>query len=334
MRFLAVLLALVLFALPLPATHAASFDCARAETDLETAICSYELLSAADEVLATAYATAIGGLSKAATNVMRTGQRQWLDHAAYVCIERARDEAIETPGDCLLGLFNDRIATLEGSRMLSGHRFYLSTDYAALPDPQAEADSYWQTATHELALPLIDAEGDLAAGFNAVMQALPADYGWPADGDFDPGSDTGTDITLLEAFPNRITTRADYYWYGHGAAHGNYSIEFLHYLPQQQRLLTASDVFSGDDWRETLLDLTVSALRAEHGDNLMLDDPQAIAETVADPRRWRFDTYGLVIQFQPYEVSAYAYGAPTATVKWQDLEGFMAETADAIRWGY
>lgn len=334
MRLLAAFLALLLVTLPMPAAEAASFDCTRAETDLETAICDYEPLSQADEVLATAYATAIGGLSKTATNAMRAGQREWLDHAAYVCIEEARDEAVETPGDCLLGLFNNRIRTLEGSRMLSGHRFYLSTGYGAVPDPQAEPDSYWQLATHELSLPLIDAGSDLAAGFNAVMKALPAEYGWPEGEGFDTGSDSAIDISVVEAVAKRITTRIDTFWYGHGAAHGNYSVEFLHYLTSEQRLLTATDMFTGDDWRRTLLDLTVAALREEHGEHLMLDDPQDIAEAVADPRRWSFGTYGLVIQFQPYEVSAYAYGAPTATVKWDDLQDFMAEGADAIRWGY
>jgi uncharacterized protein len=330
MRMLAAILALVLLALPMPPAHAASFDCAKAVTDLETNICDYPPLSDIDEVLATAYATAIGGLSKSAVSQMRAGQREWLDHAAYVCIE----EAIEATGDCLVSLFDNRIRILEGSRMLGGHRFYLLTGYGAVPDPEANSDNYWKIAIHEFSLPQIDAEDVLAEGFNASMRVLLGEYGWPAGDDFDDGSDSRTNVSVVEALPNRITARLDYYWYGHGAAHGNYGIEFLHYLPPQGRLLAAEDLFAGDDWRRELLDLTVAALDEEHGESLMLDDPQSIADVVADPRRWSFGTYGLLIQFQPYEISAYAYGAPTATVRWEDIQHLMAESADAIRWGY
>lgn len=335
MRLLAALLALLFLTLTAYLAQAASFDCTQAETSLETAICGYEPLSEADEVLATAYATAIGGLSKAATNAMRADQREWLDYAAYVCIEEADDDAPDTRGNCLTALFQDRIATLEASRMRSGRRIYISTSYDAAPDPQAEADSPWRIATHEITLAQMDGDSALADGFNAMIQAARDDYGWFYPGtEQDASSDTVLTGTVETLLPRRITVRFGGYWYGHGAAHGNYSIEFLHYLPDENRLMTAEDVFSAPGWRETLLDLTVAALKDEHGENLMLDNPQDIAEAVADPRRWLFGDYGLVIQFQPYEVSAYAYGAPTATVRWEDIADLMAESADAIRWGY
>ena len=60
-----------------------------------------------------------------------------------------------------------------------------------------------------------------------------------------------------------------------------------------------------------------------------------IADSVIDPERWVLsDPYGLVIQFQPYEVAAYAYGAPTARVSWEALEDYLAEGADSVRYGW
>jgi hypothetical protein len=99
--------------------------------------------------------------------------------------------------------------------------------------------------------------------------------------------------------------------------------------------MTASDMFAGKGWQKALLDLSVSALEDEHGDMLMLDDPSYLADIVIDPTRWKLsDAYGLIIQFQPYEVAAYAYGAPTARVSWDALEDYLAESADKIRYGW
>ncbi len=58
--------------------------------------------------------------------------------------------------------------------------------------------------------------------------------------------------------PRRISLQAETYWYGHGAAHGNYSLTFEHYLVDEDRSMTAEDLFAGADWQKTLLDATVA----------------------------------------------------------------------------
>src|SRR5687768_13630260 len=52
-------------------TLAASFDCTKASTPFENAICENEDLSEADKRLARTYATASGGLSELALGVLR-----------------------------------------------------------------------------------------------------------------------------------------------------------------------------------------------------------------------------------------------------------------------
>lgn len=333
MRVIFALLAVFALALSHSAA-AASFDCAKAATVMEETICGVPDLSRADEVLAVAYATAIGGLSKSATNEMRQGQRDWLDFARYVCIEEAREDTREERGSCLLDLYNQRISTLEDSRMLGGHRFYLFTSYGAAPDPDAEPDSYWQIAQHALAFPMIDGDDDVAKGFNDMMsghfaESVPDE----ASEDFDTSSDMTTSALVEAVLPARITVKLDDYWYGHGAAHGNYGVTYLHYLTGENRQMTAEDLFTGSDWQKSLLELTVAALKAEHGDALFDGFEQDIADVVTDPERWIFGDYGLSIQFQPYEVSAYAYGAPTATVTWEDLDALLSENGQTLRWG-
>jgi hypothetical protein len=99
--------------------------------------------------------------------------------------------------------------------------------------------------------------------------------------------------------------------------------------------VAAGDVFAGADWQQQLLAGAWAQLQVEHGPWLQIEDPEDIAETVIDPSRWSFASdYGLVIQFQPYEVAAYAYGAPTITVPWSVLEDIKAEGQDAVLHGW
>jgi uncharacterized protein len=341
----AVLLVLLTLA---PPAMAVSFDCAKATTPLEHAICDDPTLSAADDVLAKAFATATGGLTKPSVAAMRADQRQWLDFSQRACTDTA--EPLTTGSynaeqiECLAGQFKSRATDLEDSRMLGGHRFYLLSRFAAVPDPDgiSDPDYFWKVATHEVSWPLLDEDDPLAADFNIFMATassaqsdlLDAAGGSDLAG-ADPQSDTDVTIAVSQAISGRITMTVNSYWYGHGAAHGNWGISHLHYLTGEKRELTAADVFTGQGWEKKLLDLAVAQLKAEHGDWLMLDDTKFIADVVTQPSRWSFDSdYGLIMQFEPYEVAAYAYGAPTITIPWDDLEEIKAENADKVRYGF
>ena len=165
---------LVLMALA-PQAMAASFDCTKAATPFEHAICDNPTLSSADDLLAKAFATATGGLTKPAATQMRADQRAWLDFAQSACTDDAKPLATGSYDDeqvgCLVTQFSTRSTALEDSRMLGGHRFYLKSTFAAVPDPDAAADPdyYWRVATSTQTLPMMDEDDPLAADFNAFM---------------------------------------------------------------------------------------------------------------------------------------------------------------------
>jgi uncharacterized protein YecT (DUF1311 family) len=316
--------------------EAASFDCDAASMPFEHAICDNEDLSHEDDRLARTYATAVGGLSEIASEELRADQRAWLAYAQRACTEDA--EPLETGRydedgvSCLVEVFQGRSTILEASRMIAGLRFYPSSRYEALPDPEAEPSSFWAVARHETTVIQIDGDEGFSHAFNDLVRL----EGEAEDGEAEPDASSNSTYSIVVeevTRSGRITLLADMYWYGHGAAHGNYGSSYLHYLPEKGRFMEASDLFDGKNWQQRLVELTMEALRAEHGDNLMLDGPEYIAEPIADPRRWDLsDDYGLKIQFQPYEVAAYAYGAPTATVRWSDLEDLLSAEADEVRW--
>lgn len=319
---------------------AASFDCMAAATPFEHAICDNPELSSADEVLAKTFATSLGGLTKAATTAMRTDQREWLDFAGRACTDNAQPLA---EGDynsdqvyCLTNIFRTRSRDLEQSRMFNGHRFYLESSFEAMPDPQSAADpnSSWKVATHQTTVALLDSDDALAEKFNAFARQEVE----KADGqetEIDGTSDSDTTLSVHQVTDNRISLQVTSYWYGHGAAHGNRALTYLHYLPGEDRIVEASDIFAAEGWQKKLLELSVAELKANLGEWLMLDDEQYIADVVINPARWDFESdYGLTIQFNPYEVAPYAYGTPTIMISWEKLEDLLADSADTIRYSY
>lgn len=328
---------------------AASFDCAKAATPMETTICAVPDLSRADEVLAKSFATALGGLTKAGVQTMRADQRAWLDFAERSCTDNAKPMTVHSDdpaaGACLAAQFKTRSTRLEKSRMLGGHRFFIVSVYGVLPDPDevGNPDSNWKVATHELVVPQLDGDDPLAEDFNGYVIAEAktlSPLGVGLSGKALPALEgtANTDVTIkpVEVVDSRISLEAFSFWFGHGAAHGNWGISHLHYLTAEGRGLEAGDVFGGANWQEVLVEAAWTQLHAEHdADWLQVDDKSEIAQTVLDPQAWSFERdQGLTIQFDPYEVAAYAYGAPTITIPWDKLDAIKAEGQDRVRYGW
>lgn len=320
-------------------TQAASFDCAKASTPYEQAICQQPKLSAADELLAKAFSTAIGGLTAKAADAMRTDQRQWLDFVQRVCTDDAKPLTSgsydDTGASCLADKLRDRVNVLEASRMLGGHRFYLTTNYSAQPDPDEvdNPESYWKVTSHEFSAPLLDSDDALAAKFHAfITTALKGDDDLGAT-EFDDQSTDGMSFTVVKSVTTtRISLETTGYSYPHGAAHGGGSLGNLHYLIGEDRALTAADVFKGDAWQEKLTDLVIAQLNTNVGEWLQMPDRSTLTAIISMPARWSFeDPYGLTIQFQQYEVGPYAYGMPTVTISWENLNDVTADSLAALQ---
>lgn len=95
------------FMLPL-ATLAASFDCSKASSNVEKAICDNEQLSALDESLALAYKRALS--SKNIKESVRESQRTWLQKHRGICdlYQKDRDQVTS----CLKRIYDERLLIL------------------------------------------------------------------------------------------------------------------------------------------------------------------------------------------------------------------------------
>jgi len=85
--------------------QAASFDCGKASTFIEKAICSENKLSALDESLASAFKNILTNASKSDENTLRSQQKAWLVNVRNKCADSA----------CLVQAYTQRLAELGGS---------------------------------------------------------------------------------------------------------------------------------------------------------------------------------------------------------------------------
>jgi uncharacterized protein len=335
-RLILALAALVFIASP---AAAASFDCAKAQTPFEKAICSSPELSQLDDTLAQAYQTALGGLSAEPAGEVKTAQRNWLAYAERSCSDDAQPITTEYADDqtqCLAATYRNRIRDLEASRMEGGYRFYPIDRYLVEQDTEATADDFTKVADKQFQIVKIDNGGDVAKAFNTAVDTIVEE----TKDFFEPGtmtiatgdvtSDTDVTYKVLGVTSQRISLQANEYWYGHGAAHGNYFITNRHFLVDDKRLLEASDIFEGDGWQDQLGKLALDAIKAKLGDDYFVNSDDDVKPIAIDPLRWDFSDEGLVIQFNIYEVTAYAMGAPTVTIPWGDLSGITTERAEEI----
>jgi uncharacterized protein len=113
--------------------QAASFDCAKASTQVEKLICADEKLSGLDDQLTAAYKTA----SETATDktALKTQQRDWLKKKRNSCKD----------AECLTKAYQDRIAELDKLETLASTVSVSSTPVVvspcALPPPVASSQA-------------------------------------------------------------------------------------------------------------------------------------------------------------------------------------------------
>ena len=111
---------LVLFA-PL-ASHAASFDCAKASAKVEKAICADKELSALDERMAAAYKKQLGAWQGGIAAYVRDDQREF-NKMVRSAHEGETDDGLECAKayvPCIKKLLRERVAVLEGNTYAMG----------------------------------------------------------------------------------------------------------------------------------------------------------------------------------------------------------------------
>jgi uncharacterized protein len=112
MRFLTI--ALILCGVFWTGANAASFDCAKAKSQMEKAICADTALGELDEKLGAVYSSVRSNLSESAKNKVRAHQVLWLKGVTSSCSSESKNKDSSKYVSCLTNLYKSRISFLEG----------------------------------------------------------------------------------------------------------------------------------------------------------------------------------------------------------------------------
>ncbi len=315
--------------------QAPGFNCSKASTPREKAICSSPQLAAADSKMTAAYKALMAAATTDIQAEVRAGQTRWL-HEDGSC----KDPGGVTLSDCLLSAEQDRTKALE--KRIAHHNdvtFLWREKYLTVPgtERQGYLDALWPEAQssdpqwvvwNQAIAALVHRK---AGNFDAHVKGTDkiAD-GWPIEWAAD--ADTDISVTLIFVSENLVSSAVDVSVYTQGAAHGNDEIVEFNWLLKAQRELKSSDVFlDSTGWSKILYVRTDKYLHEkldEDGQDYRdllgkVETAKAVRRIVSDPEHWQIDKEGLVLNFNPYEVACYACTPDSFLMKWSTLKPLL-----------
>lgn len=340
MRTASVVLLGVFLASP---AFAASFDCARASTPREKAICGSPRLSQLDEQLAATYGTLLATVPTEARDTVRQSERGWL--RSIECPANLGRQAL---GDCLALSWDKRVRLLQTTISSfsqpgvvpflwdSVHFTHADTGDVASNDAQrgkpqsSTLDAEWPQA--------LSSEPDWQAWNRAIEleardlasqgQSRPGDT-W-AKPEWMDGMDNDVSVTLGTVTRVFVGASFQNLWYGHGAAHPNYVKLQFNWLLQPRRELAAEDVFRADSgWQKFLYVRAMDSLKAQIDPKFPESQwvpgygEELVRKIVTDPRHWILTTDGLTLYFPLDSISCHACGENKVALSWKELRPLL-----------
>lgn len=301
---------------------AASFDCAKATRPQEKLICASPEVSRLDASMALAYKALLQRLSPEAQNDVRRGQREWLAFWPDSCRDQGAplNPAGKNTRDCAATRYKERIALFEELDAVTGDiPLYPVSTYRIRPsDGGVEWIKYAQNVTYFPAVDLGQAAHEKKNLAVLIDRWLRKDMNVSGNA-HDAASDSETGKRFIESLPMLLSTGTSTYFYGHGAAHPVSAYSTQHFFLPKARPLLASDIFQGSQWQDGLTALVEIRLKKELGDSYYIESRADLRKLAIDPSHWQFNTDGMSIAFNPYEVAPYAAGAPSVTLPWATL---------------
>jgi uncharacterized protein YecT (DUF1311 family) len=323
---------LILMGLASGAAHAVSYDCAKAKTPQEKAICANPNLSAADDELGAAYRDLLAAAPAEMKIEIRADQRAWLVGDLRRCKPDTPPQTgvMET---CLLADREERAKELRKRFVKQGGVTFVwqSVNLGGERDGDGYLNASWPAA--------ISTAPEWQA-WNKAMEAatlrVASTGGTPPPTDWRgvPFDDMDIDVvgSLGPMSPDLVTASLVSDWYGHGAAHPNQNTLQFNWLLKEGRELRGEDVLRAKSgWQAALYKRCDADLHRQlDQDGKSYQDwirPDEVAKTlraiVANPENWQLDQSGLKIVFGKYTVAPYCCTPEPVAISWDELKPLL-----------
>ena len=287
-------------------TKGPSFDCARAQSAIDKAICKDADLSKADRELVAAYTALLDKLKGAERESVVKSQGRWVASRNRVCAQREFDGVT----DCLKGRYAQRIATLQSMMQAP----FVTVDEQTLTGSGKFGQVGW---SYDVVFPRFEAKGvDFAAAntrfandaLKSAQEATPSDL---SDIDDERNWEYQQSFSIERA-PGGALATVVLQFYGYtGGAHGFGATICSAIDLKTGKFVTPAGVFAGDQWLRPLSQLVVADLRRQfkerEGDEDSLK-PESMNKMLRENARYCWLPGHLEIVFNAYDVGSYAAG--------------------------
>jgi uncharacterized protein YecT (DUF1311 family) len=330
---------------------AQSFDCNRATTTVEKAVCADGELRADDAKLAATYRRVMTLAPADVQAEARNDQRGWAKNREDTCAAVAKGQGKrETPTqlvECLKGLYASQIDLLNERVMeKDGVVFVQRAKTLMVKNDPSEGERG-------------EDSGDVNPGFGTMTVTWPEAVRYPAQQTAEwtawnaavlretqrmaggggkttdwqdawaAGAETEVTAKVDAVGPQLVSVAMGNETMGHGAAHPSESYEEFHWMLAAKRGLAVNDVFqAGSGWEAVVAARCRAELKKMDADyesyaGSQADFAKTLHGVVADPTNWSFDAKGLTISFPEYSVTPRVEPVDPVTVPWSALQGFL-----------
>lgn len=308
MRTTATVLALLTLAMP-----AFAFDCGKASTDVEKAICADPQLKQLDGRLSDAYAAVKAASTPAEQKMLARSQKRWIAEREYCSGD---DSGLDA---CIAQKTKDRISLLRGAPETGPGAGAKMVPVFLVQDGT--------TKQWDINMSLLRFAEPATAGerlFNRLADKIlgQAKLGPHGEDSHDMIYAMEDSLSLTFASPRLISARHDFY-INEGGAHGNYGTDNLNIDMASGRQLAIGDIVdeagAASLTRQCKAEIDAERKkRVPDAEDVPYDEKTrdaTIAETVRNLASWSIGADEITVSFDPYAVGAYAEGAYTCSFR-------------------
>lgn len=300
------------------ATPALAFDCAKATTAVEKAICADPQLKRLDGALSDAYAAVRSAAPAAEQKMLARSQKRWIAEREFCSGD---DTGVAA---CIAQKTKDRLSLLLGTPETGP-----GSDARMVPVFLVQDGTKKQWDIDMSLIRFADAQTTGEKLFNRLVDAIlkQAKLGPHGEDSNDRIYAMEDTLSLTYASARLVSARHDFY-IDEGGAHGNYGTSNINIDMVSGRQIGIKDIVDEKGagiltlWCKKEIDAE-RRKRVPDADDVPYDEKTrdaTIATTVRDLTSWSIGADEITVSFDPYAVGAYAEGAyscsfPTKGVK-------------------
>ena len=312
----------------------ASFDCGLPSLNAtEQFICKNPVISDLDERMAIIYAENYKKLSPTNRVAYLNGQRDWLKYWPQSCKRSySSEQEASIYFECVKREYEQRMEILPVRKLNNQWLVFNVARYSVTKADPASVPDWVKAVNHSLIYPKIEtanlgpADLQKANQTNAWIASVIKKLGLKNRITLNENSmDSFLDIEMEDVSPDITRLKTRYYFYGFGA-HGNSIFNAFHFLYSKGRELREDDMLQGD-WKGVTAVQILKKLKAEFAEMVLVNSSKDVAQSISKTQSWRFQKDSFIFFFNPYELTAYAAGAPEVSIPWSSLTNYLTEYA-------